>query len=312
MKQRLSLALMLASVVACAQTTDVPENLASVKEAVTQLDSAVTAMYGWEPADSTYNHSIDTVVSAIMDQYEAEHPDRPKEVRTEHAVQQKAYDEARVTWAEFKRLIDADKYKEALVYEGEKASSRGKNSGDFLVYLKQTTHRYVFFSEVLRPMMQEYREQDYALKELINLLKLEKALEDASIQMQADNTGYIPEVYPHVVRDLGLALAWSGRIDEARDLFYDLIDGVYGLTGSALLANYMASDYAEKLYLIEGDKDGAIANWNRFKEAVVQNKSEYESEEVELCLKRIEAAIVALSEEEYDAKKDRNQFDEQK
>ena len=95
-------------------------------------------------------------------------------------------------------------------------------------------------------------------------------------------------------------------------MFYDLIDGVYGLTGSALLANYMASDYAEKLYLIEGDKDEAIANWNRFKEAVVQNKSEYAPEEVELCLKRIEAAIVALSEEEYDAKKDRDQFDEQR
>ena len=67
MKQLLSLALMLASVVACAQTTDVPENLIGVKEVVAQIDSTVTAMYGWEPADSTYNPSTDTLVASILD-----------------------------------------------------------------------------------------------------------------------------------------------------------------------------------------------------------------------------------------------------
>ena len=297
-KKLLIILLLTNAVAACSQNNSLPESLSDIKGTVAQLDSTVSAMYGWEPRDSTYNHSVDTVVSAIMDQYEAEHPDRSKEGRTEHAIQQQAYDEARITWAEFKRLIDSDLYEKALdFYEGEKASSRGKNSGDFLIYLKHSTHRYVFFSEVLRPLMQEYRGVDYAREEYTNLLQLEKALEDASIQMQADNTGYIPEVYPRVVRDLGLSLAESGKIDDARNLFYDLIDGVYGLTGSALLANYIASDYVEKLYLIEGDKEGAIANWNQFKEAVAQNKSEYDPEDVEVCLKKIDEAIIALSEE---------------
>lgn len=88
--------------------------------------------------------------------------------------------------------------------------------------------------------MQEYKGDDVAREDFINNLQLEKAMEDVSIQLQADNTGYIPEVYPNVVRDLGFALASSGKMDEAHELFYDLIDGVYGLTGSALLANYIA------------------------------------------------------------------------
>lgn len=145
--------------------------------------------------------------------------------------------------------------------------------------------------------MEEYKGEDYAREEFINLLHLEKALEDASIQMQADNTSYVPEVYPRVVKDLGIALAESGKMDEAHDLFYDLIDGVYGLTGSALLANFMASDYAEKLYLIDGDKEGAIANWNRFKEAIEQNKSDFDPEEYEVCLRRILEAIEELTKE---------------
>ena len=44
MKHLLSLALMLASVVACAQSNEVPENLVGVKEVVDQIDSAVTQL----------------------------------------------------------------------------------------------------------------------------------------------------------------------------------------------------------------------------------------------------------------------------
>ena len=286
------------SVIACGQQKSIPENLSDVKTVVAQLDSAVTAMYGWEPRDSTYNHSLDTLVAGMMNEYKADDPEYEHQDEGVPAIQQQAYDEARVTWAEFKCLIDADKYEEALnLYLGEDKDYIKKNSGDFLVYLKHSTQRYVFFSQVLLPLMQEYKGEDAAREDFINNLHLEKAMEDVSIQLQAENTGYVPEVYPNVVRDLGIALASSGKMDEAHELFYDLIDGVYGLTGSALLANYIASDYAEKLYLIEDDAEGAIANWNRFKEAVEQNKSAYDPEEVEVCLRRIEEAINVLTEE---------------
>lgn len=294
----LSAGLVFLTLIACGQNKPIPENLNGVKETVAKLDSAVTAMYGWEPRDSTYNHSLDTLVAGMMNEYKANDPEYERQDEGVPAIQQQAYDEARVTWAEFKRLIDADKFEEALnLYLGENKDYIKKNSGDFLVYLKHSTQRYVFFSQVLLPLMQEYKGEDAAREDFINNLQLEKAMEDVSIQLQADNTGYVPEVYPNVVRDLGIALASSGKMDEAHELFWDLIDGVYGLTGSALLANYIASDYAEKLYLIEEDTEGAIANWNRFKEAVEQNKSAYDPEEVEICLKRIDEAISALSRE---------------
>lgn len=295
MRQLLSITTILLCTLSCGQQKTIPESLTDVKTLVAQLDSAVTAMYGWEPRDSTYNHSLDTLVAGMMNEYKADDPEYEHQDEGVPAIQQQAYDEARVTWAEFKRLIDADEYEEALnLYLGEGKDYIKKNSGDFLVYLKHSTQRYVFFSQVLLPLMQEYKGEDAAQEDFINNLQLEKALEDMSIELQADNTGYIPEVYPKVVRDLGIALASSGKMDEAHELFYDLIDGVYGLTGSALLANYIASDYAEKLYLIEGDTEGAIANWNRFKEAAEQSKENYDPEEYELCLNKIEQAIEAL------------------
>ena len=297
MKHLLSLALILTSVVACAQTTDVPENLVGVKEVVAQIDSTVTAMYGWEPADSTYNHSIDTVVSAIMDQYEAEHPDRPKEVRTEHAVQQKAYDEARVTWAEFKRLIDADKYKEALdFYEGEKASSRGKNSGDFLVYLNHSTHRYAFFSQVLRPLMLEYKCADEALEDYVNNLRLEKAMEEASIDLSANSNGYVPEVYPFVVRDLCMALAVMGEMEEAKGLASDMAKGVYGLTGDVLYCNFVATQLLAQMYTYVDKPDQAKTTWMDFRDYLLENKSDYNEESLTQCLAAIDVALKDLEQ----------------
>ena len=150
MKHLLSLVLILTSVVACAQITDVPENLASVKEVVAQLDSAVTAMYGWEPADSTYNPATDTLVASILDQLS----DPPKQ--SDGTVRQAAYDQARITWAEFKRLVEADAYEKALdFYLSE--DEKGKKAGDFLLFLKHSSQRYTFFSQVLRPLTVEYK-----------------------------------------------------------------------------------------------------------------------------------------------------------
>ena len=104
-----AVATLLASV-SCGHHREVPESMIGVKEVIARLDSAVTAMYGWEPTDSTYNHSIDTLIFDIMDEYESERPDADTGERGEYAIQQKAYDEARVTWAEFKRLCDVDRY----------------------------------------------------------------------------------------------------------------------------------------------------------------------------------------------------------
>ena len=75
MKYLFLVILLVTNLVACDQKKSIPENLAGVKETVAQLDSAVTAMYGWEPRDSTYNHSVDTLVAGMMNEYKADDPE---------------------------------------------------------------------------------------------------------------------------------------------------------------------------------------------------------------------------------------------
>ena len=120
----LAVASMLLITGACGTKRSVPESLIGVKDIVARLDSAVTAMHGLDPRDSS-------------------------------AILQQTYDEARITWNEFKRHCDEDNYEEALtVYLGD-GNDNKKNAGDFLVFLKHSSQRFVFFSQVLLPMMKE-------------------------------------------------------------------------------------------------------------------------------------------------------------
>lgn len=289
MKHLLSLVLILTSVVACAQTTDVPENLASVKEVVVQLDSAVTAMYGWEPADSTYNHATDTLVSSILSELS-----EPTE-QSDGSVRQEAYDQARITWAEFKRLVEADAYEKALdFYLSE--DEKGKKAGDFLLFLKHSSQRYTFFSQVLRPLTVEYKGEKYALEDYVNNLRLEKAMEDASIELSTNTNGYVPEAYPYVIRDLGFGLAVMGEMEEAEGLASDMARGIYGLTGDALLCNYTATQFLAQMYTYVDKTDQAKTTWTDFRDYLLENKSDYNEESLTQCLAAIDVALKDLEQ----------------
>lgn len=289
MKHLLSLALILAIAIACAQSNAVPENLVGVKEVVTQIDSAVTAMYGWEPADSTYNHATDTLVSSILSEL-SEPPEQ-----SDGSVRQEAYDQARITWAEFKRLVDTDAYEKALnFYLSE--DKEGKKAGDFLLYLKHSSQRYAFFSQVLRPLMLEYKGEKYALEDYVNNLRLEKAMEDASIELSANTNGYVPEAYPYVIRDLGFGLAVMGEMEEAEGLASDMARGIYGLTGDALLCNYTATQFLAQMYTYVDKPDQAKTTWTDFRDYLMENKSDYNEEDLAQCLAAINAAIEELGQ----------------
>lgn len=289
MKHLLSLALILTIAIACAQSNAVPENLVGVKEVVTQIDSAVTAMYGWEPADSTYNHATDTLVSSILSEL-SEPPEQ-----SDGSVRQEAYDQARITWAEFKRLVDTDAYEKALnFYLSE--DKEGKKAGDFLLYLKHSSQRYAFFSQVLRPLMLEYKGEKYALEDYVNNLRLEKAMEDASIELSANTNGYVPEAYPYVIRDLGFGFAVMGEMEEAEGLASDMARGIYGLTGDALLCNYTATQFLAQMYTYVDKPDQAKTTWTDFRDYLMENKSDYNEEDLAQCLAAINAAIEELGQ----------------
>lgn len=240
--------------IAFGQNTSTPENLQGVKEIVVQLDSAVAAMPAWEPEDSLYETA----------------------------------DRAHDTWLEFTRLIEAEKYELALDFYQD-----GKE-GDFLVYLRHSTQRYMFFSQVLRPLMEEFKGEDYALEQYISNLQLEKAMEDFSIELQADGDGYIPEVYPFVIRDLGYGLVVTGKMEEAQKLFKDLIDGVYGLTGDALYANFIGTKYLAKLHILDGNNEWAVETWRNFKKFLEENKTDFDGEELNKALQLVQDELDGL------------------
>lgn len=95
---------------------------------------------------------------------------------------------------------------------------------DFFVYLKISDDRYEFLSSILLPLMRECRGEEFARKRYIEDLTFEKTNEEFIIAINEGREGYVPEVYPDVVRDLGHALAEDGRLDEALALSEDLVE----------------------------------------------------------------------------------------
>ena len=95
---------------------------------------------------------------------------------------------------------------------------------DFFVYLKISDDRYEFLSSILLPLMRECRGEEFARKRYIEDLTFEKTTEEFMIAINEGREGYVPEVYPDVVRDLGHALAADGRLDEALALSEDLVE----------------------------------------------------------------------------------------
>ena len=126
---------------------------------------------------------------------------------------------------------------------------------DFFVYLKISDDRYEFLSSILLPLMRECRGEEFARKRYIEDLSFEKSNEEFMIAInEEDGEGYVPKVYPDVVRDFGHALAADGRLDEALALAEDLLtpalrSGEYGAHAGAeyILALYNeVGDAADK------------------------------------------------------------------
>lgn len=122
---------------------------------------------------------------------------------------------------------------------------------DFFVYLKISDDRYEFLSSILLPLMRECRGEEFARKRYIKDLSFEKSNEEFMIAInEEDGEGYVPEVYPDVVRDLGHALAADGRLDEALALAEDLLNPALRSAGYGA---YAGAEYILALYNEVGD-----------------------------------------------------------
>lgn len=135
---------------------------------------------------------------------------------------------------------------------------------DFFVYLKISDDRYEFLSSILLPLMRECRGEEFARKRYIEDLSFEKSNEEFMIAInEEDGEGYVPKVYPDVVRDLGHALAADGRLDEALALAEDLLNPALWSAGYGA---YAGARYIMGIF----EKTGSAEDSDRFYEAIRQ------------------------------------------
>lgn len=134
---------------------------------------------------------------------------------------------------------------------------------DFFVYLKISDDRYEFLSSILLPLMRECRGEEFARKRYIEDLTFEKTTEEFMIAINEGREGYVPEVYPDVVRDLGHALAADGRLDEALALAEDLLNPALQSAGYGA---YAGARYIMGIF----EKTGSAEDSGRFYEAIRQ------------------------------------------
>lgn len=255
----ITLLLFLSSLAVCkGQDKPIPERLEGVKEAVFYLDSAARSLEGW-PTDSS---SIDDI----------------------HAAEE--------TWTTFKQLCENDEYEKALdFYLETDADSQKMHFGDFFIFLKHTTNQYIFASDVLKPLLFEYCDEEVAYEEYIMLLEFEKAMGDAMISINEDGNGYVPETFAYVVRDLGYALAATGRAEEAVNLLEAFAVGVSSLVDSKLQINFAITMYIASIYVIIGDLETAIVTWEDFKAYHLTHGDEYDPDELDACLQQADDEI---------------------
>lgn len=178
MKQELTILLVLVCAMGCGQKkAHIPESLRGVNDAIAYIDSSLTIINSWESGDSISFYLKEMDINDIID-------------------------DSRESWAEFKSLCSADKYKEAMDYYDGGGSYSKPKKGNILAYLiySTITHysiRETFYYEILRPLLSEYRDTSYANREYIDCLRLDYSIS----QVQGDDKflEYLQEVIRYVV-----------------------------------------------------------------------------------------------------------------
>ena len=95
-----------------------------------------------------------------------------------------------------------------------------------------------------------------------------------------------------MVADLGFSLAAVGKMDEAQDLFGDLVNGLYWQTGDELYSYFLATSYSSTVYLQENMVDEALKTWEVFRDYLKEEGEKYDPEALAECLQAVNAEIL--------------------
>lgn len=216
-----------------------------IKQTIEMIDSARLSLVGFEPKEQEY---------------------RP-EANPFGVPSQESYDSSVVVWNSFVELCKKDKFKEAYDYYNE-----GGNSVEFIICLKHSTNQYIFYKDVLKPMMYEFEPKDSADVKYMATLAFEYTLEEFMMQYWAGETDYVPDTFPYLTIELGTMLAGQGQIDEALEMVDSFGYAVQGLNGNPAFTNFNIALYVAHLYYAAGDIAQAIETLEDYKEYTAEHK----------------------------------------
>lgn len=255
-------------IVSCSQKQKLSPKLSEVKETVHYLDSLEKAYSKTTKLSSEQEREVNARIDEIVSGYKEENRNQ----MTADSARKFAAEDAAETWGTFVSLCDQNKFEQALnLYFCEKNNGEGKNAGDFMVYLQHSSHRYMFYSSVLFPLMTEYRDMEFVLTEYADILQIEKAMEDLTIAMNQEGNGYVPNHYPLLITELGRVLAVQGKVEDALALVKDLISAMHAITDDVMYSNYYAAMYGADVYEYAGDTESAISIVENYKDFLNDN-----------------------------------------
>ena len=216
-----------------------------IKETIEKLDSSRLALVDFEPKEQEY---------------------QPEEYLFGVPTQE-SYDSSVVVWNTFIELCKNDKFKEAYDYYNEEG-----NSVEFIICLKHSTNQYIFFKDVLRPIMYEFEPKDSADVKYLDILSFEYSLDEFMMQYWAGKTDYVPDSFPFLAIELGTMLAEQGQIDEALEMVKSFCYAVQGLNGNPAYTNFNIAMYVAHIYYAAGDIAQAIETLEDYKAYTAEHK----------------------------------------
>lgn len=198
------------------------------------------------------------------------------------------------SWSTFYNLCMDKKFNDALdfLFSPYKNGDIADQCLTFL--LPYSDIRYAFLVSVIRPMMNELRDESFASEHYIELLRADKDMEDTLIKIDyeynEDHGARVPSVYPIVVMDLGYSLGKAGHIGEALALSGDLYTALEYLANDSWKAAVQTAKYRSRLHLMAGDNDGAMEEWEVLEKFLNENKEDFTAAQLDDLRKELDKA----------------------
>lgn len=155
-----------------------------------------------------------------------------------------------------------------------------KHKGDFKVYLKHSSTRYIFLCDIYYPFLLAFECPNDVDMKFLEEIEIEYQLQVASIKNMSKDKPYVPEYHPNTIMDYGRCLNRLGRTDDAVNLATELKDAVLFLSNDKMEANYAVAWYGAHIFKDVGQIDAALNLLFKFKHDIHTWKTEDREDEL--------------------------------